>query len=66
LPHLILFRLLAYAWSDGAWHLDLKARRRSAVCPCCRHRSTAVHSSYEHSGRASGGTATTLTDNLKA
>jgi transposase len=46
LPHLIPFRLLAYAWSDGAWHLDLKARRRSAVCPCCRHRSTAVHSSY--------------------
>ena len=46
LPHLIPFRLLAYAWSDGAWHLDLKARRRSAVCPGCRHRSTAVHSSY--------------------
>ena len=46
LPHLIPFRLLAHVWSDGAWHLDLKARRRSAVCPCCRHRSTAVHSSY--------------------
>ena len=46
LPHLIPFRLLAYIWSDGAWHLDLKARLRSAVCPCCRHRSTGVHSSY--------------------
>jgi transposase len=46
LPHLTPFRLLAYSWSDGVWHLDLRARRRSAVCPCCRHRSTAVHSSY--------------------
>jgi transposase len=46
LPHLTPFRLLAYYWSDGVWHLDLRARRRSAVCPCCRHRSTAVHSSY--------------------
>jgi transposase len=46
LPHLIPFRLLGYAWRDGVWHLDLKARRCSAVCPCCRHRSTAVHSSY--------------------
>ena len=46
LPHLTPFRLLAYSWSDGVWHLDLRARRHSAVCPCCRHRSTAVHSSY--------------------
>jgi transposase len=46
LPHLAPFCLLACYGGDGIWHLDLKARRRSAVCPCCRHRSTAVHSSY--------------------
>jgi hypothetical protein len=46
LPHLMPFRLLAYAWSDGAWHLHLKARRRSAACPRCQRRSTAVHSLY--------------------
>jgi transposase len=46
LPYLTPFRLLAHSWIDGAWHLDLRARRRSAVCPGCRHRSTAVHSSY--------------------
>ena len=46
LPHLSPFRLLAYYWRDGVWHLDLKARRHSAACPCCRHRSTAVHSAY--------------------
>jgi transposase len=46
LPHLMPFRLLAYAWSDGAWHLHLKTRRRSAACPRCQRRSTAVHSLY--------------------
>jgi transposase len=46
LPHLTPFRLLAYYWSDGVWHLHLRPRRRSAACPCCRHRSSAVHSSY--------------------
>jgi transposase len=46
LPHLTPFRLLACYGSDGVWHLDLRARRRSAACPGCRHRSTAVHSSY--------------------
>jgi transposase len=47
LPHLTPFRLLAHYWIEGVWHLDLRARRRSAACPCCRHRSTAVHSSYK-------------------
>jgi transposase len=46
IPHLSPFRLLAHHWIDGVWHLDLRARRRSAACPGCRHRSTAVHSSY--------------------
>ncbi len=46
LPHLTPFHLLAYYWINGVWHLDLRARRRSAACLCCRHRSSAVHSSY--------------------
>jgi transposase len=46
IPHLTPFHLLAHYWMNGVWHLDLRARRRSAACPCCRHRSTAVHSSY--------------------
>jgi hypothetical protein len=46
LPHLTPFRFLAHCWRDGVWHLDLRIRRQSAACPCCRHRSTAVHSSY--------------------
>jgi transposase len=46
LPHLTLFRLLAYYRIEGVLHLDLKARRRSAACPQCQHHSTAVHSSY--------------------
>jgi zinc-finger of transposase IS204/IS1001/IS1096/IS1165 len=46
LPHLTPFRLLAHYWINGVWHLDLRARQRSAACPGCRHRSTAVHSSY--------------------
>ena len=46
IPHLIPFHLLAYAWIDGVWHLDLRGRRRSPACPRCRHGSTAVHSSY--------------------
>ncbi len=46
LPHPTPFRLLACYGSEGVWHLDLRARRRSAGCPCGRHRSTAVHSSY--------------------
>ncbi len=47
LPHLTPFRLLAHYWIHGVWHLDLRARGRSAACPCCRHRSTAVHSLYK-------------------
>jgi hypothetical protein len=46
LPHLTCFRLLAHHRIDGVWHLDLSARQRSAACPQCRHRSTAVHSTY--------------------
>jgi transposase len=46
LPHLTCFRLLAHHRIDGVWHLDLSARQRSAACPQCRHRSTAVHSAY--------------------
>jgi transposase len=46
LPHLTLFHLLAHYRIDGVLHLELKARRRSAACPRCQHRSTAVHSSY--------------------
>jgi transposase len=46
LPYLTPFRLLAHSWIDGVWHLDLRARRRSAACPGCRHCSTAVHSAY--------------------
>jgi hypothetical protein len=46
LPYVTPFRLLAHSWIDGVWHLDLRARRRSAACPGCRHRSTAVHRSY--------------------
>lgn len=46
LPHLTPFRLLAYSRIDGVLHLELKARRRAAACPCCQHRSTAVHSAY--------------------
>jgi transposase IS204/IS1001/IS1096/IS1165 family protein len=46
IPHLTPFHISAHYRIHGVWHLDLRARRRSAVCPCCRHRSTAVHSSY--------------------
>jgi transposase len=46
LPHLARFRLLACYWSEGVLHLDLTARRHSATCPQCQHRSTSVHSAY--------------------
>lgn len=46
LPHLTPLRLLAHYRTEGVWHLDLRARRRSAACPGGRHRSTTVHSSY--------------------
>ena len=46
IPRLTPFHISAHYRIHGVWHLDLRARRRSAMCPCCRHRSTAVHSSY--------------------
>jgi Transposase/zinc-finger of transposase IS204/IS1001/IS1096/IS1165 len=46
IPHLSPFHLLAHYSIHGVWHLDLRARRRSAACPGCRHCSTAVHSAY--------------------
>jgi transposase len=46
LPHLTHFRLLAHHWIEGVLSLDLRARQRSAACPSCRQRSTAVHSGY--------------------
>jgi hypothetical protein len=46
LPHLARFRLRAHRWLNGMWHMDLSSRRRSTVCPNCRHRSSAVHSLY--------------------
>jgi transposase len=46
LPHLTRVRLLASHRIAGVWHVDLSSRQRSATCPRCHHRSTAVHSSY--------------------
>jgi transposase len=46
LPHLTRLRLLASHRIAGVWHFDLSSRQRSAACPHCHHRSTAVHSSY--------------------
>jgi transposase len=62
LPHLTRFRLLAHYWINGILHLNLSSRQRSAVCPSCRHRSTAVHSSYRRTvaDLPLGGTKTLL------
>jgi transposase len=46
LPHLARFRLRAYHWMQGRWHVDLSSRRRAAACPSCQHRSRARHSAY--------------------
>jgi transposase len=46
LPHLACLRLLASHRIAGVWHFDLSSRQRSATCPRCQHRSTAVHSAY--------------------
>jgi transposase len=39
-------RLLASHRIAGVWRVDLRSRQRSATCPRCQHRSTAVHSAY--------------------
>jgi transposase len=46
LPHLTRLRLLASHRIAGVWHVDLSSRQRSAACPRCHRRSTAVHSAY--------------------
>jgi transposase len=45
-PHLTPFHLRAHYWIEGILYLELSGRQRSAVCPSCRQRSTAVHSYY--------------------
>lgn len=46
LPHLTRLRLIASYRIAGVWHVDLSSRQRSATCPYCHHRSTAVHRAY--------------------
>lgn len=46
LPHLDGFKLVAIHFSDENIILQLRPKRKSAVCPLCHHRSSALHSSY--------------------
>jgi transposase len=61
-PHLTPFRLRAHYWIEGILYLELSGRQRSAACPSCRQRSTAVHSYYRRTvaDLPLGGTKTRL------
>jgi hypothetical protein len=43
-PHVARGRRRAQRWMPGVWQVDLKSRRRAAVCPSCQQRSSAGHS----------------------